>query len=77
MADIYTDPTQTTCCSVDSVSTDGTAYTVEEAVIIQVVIPDHAAFLSGYVPSDPSSPSEAVCRQIARVVLDGLVAFTS
>ena len=74
---VYVDPTQTTTCSVDTVSADGTAYNADNAINLQVTITDHAALLSGYVPSDPSSPSEAVCRQIARVVLDGLVAFTT
>ena len=73
---VYIDPTQTTTGNVDSVAVDGTPYTAESAVMIQVTITDPASLLAGYTATDPASPSETVSRQIARAVLDALAAYT-
>lgn len=74
---IHTDPTQTQCGSLNFVDQSGAEVDTEDAVIITVVVSDQAALLSAYTPSDPMSPSEPVCRTVARAVLDALVAHTS
>lgn len=74
---VYADPTQTTSGNIDTVAVDGTPYSTENAVIVQVTVTDPAVLIAAYSKADSGSPSEALSRQIARVVLDALVAYTS
>ena len=72
------DTTQTYDGSISGgVSADGSDITVE-GVILTVIVPANEvpALLAGYSATDPTSPSEAVSRQIARAVLDALAAYT-
>ena len=61
--------------SLRATDTDGSEFTVENAVIIPVVIPgeDVPELLAQYDPSSGTSPLVAVARPLARVILDALL----
>lgn len=61
--------------AVSGTAVDGTAIDME-AVDVQLLIQasDVTALLASYTPTDPASPPESVSREIARAVLDALIA---
>tara|TARA_R100001510_G_C7616832_1_gene178752 strand:+ start:573 stop:797 length:225 start_codon:yes stop_codon:yes gene_type:complete len=71
---VYTDPTQTTQGSVDSCSVDGTLYSSEDAVIVQVICTNAATLAAGHSVGD--SVDAATAQAIARAVLDALAVFS-
>ena len=72
------DPSQIQEMNVSGQNTAGTWFVVQ-GVLIPLILEDSeaTALLSAYNASDASSPSEAICRQIARAVLDALSASRS
>ena len=71
---IYTDPTQTTQCGVDTVSVDGAAVVAEGAVLVQVICTAPDILVAGHTPGAAVDPLTA--QTIARAVLDTVLAFT-
>jgi hypothetical protein len=61
--------------AVSGTAVDGTDINME-AVDVQLLIEasEVTALLASYTPSDPASPAEAVSREMARAVLDALIA---
>ena len=71
---VYTDPSQTAQCSVDTVDSSGTQYSAENALIIQLVLTDAATLVGSYSPGDTIDATTA--QTIARAVFDTVLAFT-
>ena len=72
----YIDYTQITGASrLRAVDTDGSEFTVEDAVIVPIVIEDAATLASGHTVG--ASVDAATAQTIARAVMDALKTFTS
>ena len=71
---VYTDPTQTTQCGVDTVSVDGVQVVADDAVLVQVICTAPASLVAGHTPGGLVDP--LVAQQIARAVLDTVATFT-
>ena len=57
--------------------THGSEFTVEDAVVIPIVITEVAELLAEYDPSNPASLIESTARHLAQTVLDALARFKS
>lgn len=58
-----------------AIDTDGAEFTVEDAVIVPIVVEDASTLVSGHTVGD--SVDAATAQTIARAVMDALKTFTS